>query len=160
MLKDAILDPSRTYRYVIKRQWGKNNENFINFVLLNPSTADETNDDPTIKACIKIGQNLGYDGLWITNLFAFRATKPVDLKKSSNPIGILNNKYLEDYAKKSKMVLLAWGNHGNFLGRNKEVIKILFENIPHCLEITKLGNPKHPLYIKRTAKPFKYYENE
>lgn len=156
MIKDAILDQSRTYRYLIKRQWGQNSKNFINFVLLNPSIADETNDDPTITACIKISQNLGYDGLWITNLFAFRATKPADLKKSPNPIGPLNNKYLKDYAQKSKTVIFAWGNHGNFLGRNKEVTDILTENFPHCLEITKLGNPKHPLYIKRTTKPFKF----
>jgi hypothetical protein len=74
MQKDAVLDKTRKYRYVLERQWGANKKNFINFVLLNPSTANETKDDPTISACIKIAQNLGYDGLWVTNLFALRAS--------------------------------------------------------------------------------------
>ena len=62
MQKDAILDKKRKYRYMLKRQWGDSTDKFINFVLLNPSTADETVDDPTIKACIKFTQNLGYGG--------------------------------------------------------------------------------------------------
>lgn len=157
MHKEAILDQSRKYRYVLKRQWGDNGNNFINFVLLNPSTADETKDDPTIIACIKIAQNLGYDGLWVTNLFAFRATEPSDLKKYTEPIGEQNDQYLTDCAKRSKIVVIAWGNHGDFLGRDQDVIKLLSKiQTPHCLEITKLGNPKHPLYIKRTAKLFPF----
>ena len=157
MLKDAILDQSRKYRYVLKRQWGADDNNFVNFVLLNPSTADETKDDRTVTACIKLAQNLGYDGLWVTNLFAFRATEPTDLKKSTEPIGKLNDQYLKNYAKRSKIVVIAWGNHGDFLGRDQGVIKMLSRiQAPHCLEITKLGSPKHPLYIKRTAKPFTF----
>ena len=155
MFKDTILDQSRKYRYVLKRQWGADDNNFVNFVLLNPSTADETKDDRTITTCIKLAQNLGYDGLWVTNLFAFRATEPTDLKKSAEPIGKLNNQYLKDCAERSKIVVIAWGNHGDFLNRDQEVIKLLSKiQAPHCLEITKLGNPKHPLYIKRTAKTF------
>jgi len=75
MIKNAILDKNRKYRYMLKRQWGERN-NFINFVLLNPSTANETVDDPTIKACVKFSQNLGYDGFYVTNLFAFRTKSP------------------------------------------------------------------------------------
>lgn len=61
MKKDATLDKTRKYRYVLKRQWGADDDNFVNFVLLNPSTADENADDPTIKACIKFAQNWGYE---------------------------------------------------------------------------------------------------
>lgn len=149
MKTDAILDTTRKYRYMLMRQWGTDKNNFV---LLNPSTADEKVNDPTIKGCIKFAQNWGYDGLYVTNLFAFRATDPCDLK-NSDPVGKLNDRYLKEYAKKSKLVVFAWGNHGSYLHRNSEVIKMLSKFcVPHCLKITKSGSPKHPLYIKRTTK--------
>jgi hypothetical protein len=156
MIKDAILDKDRKYRYMLKRQWGERNDNFINFVLLNPSTANETIDDPTIKACIKFAQNLNYDGFYVTNLFALRTKSPKVLKRNRNPIGEQNNKYIKKYAHKSKLVIVAWGNHGNLLNRDNEVLKILSRiQTPHCLTITQSGNPKHPLYINKEMKPFK-----
>ena len=155
MIKDAILDKERKYRYMLKRQWGDVNGNFVNFLLLNPSTANETIDDPTIRACIKFSQNLGYDGFYVTNLFAFRTKSPQLLKQSKNQIGAKNDEFIKKYAHKSTLIIVAWGNHGNFLDRDKEVLKILTEiKAPHCLAITKSGNPKHPLYIKRDTKPF------
>lgn len=157
MIKAAILDKNRKYRYVLKRQWGNNDDNFVNFVLLNPSTADENNDDPTIKACVKFAQNWVYDGLYVTNLFALRATDPRDLIKSSEPIGKLNDRYIEEYARKSKAIIVAWGNHGTFLGRGDTVFNILScIATVHCLGITKNGFPKHPLYIKKSIKPSIY----
>lgn len=161
MIKDAILDKERKYRYMLKRQWGECNNNFINFVLLNPSTANETVEDPTIKACIKFSQNFGYDGFYVTNLFAFRTKSPNVLKKSEDPIGDENDKYIKEYARKSKLVVIAWGNHGNFLNRNNEVLKILSEiKTPHCLAVTNLGNPKHPLYIKRNTNTQEWLETD
>ena len=132
MKKDAILDKTRQYRYALKRQWGADDENFVNFVLLNPSTADENIDDPTIKACIKFAQNWGYDGILVTNLFAFRATEPTDLKKAENPIGDQNDSYIKKYAKRSKIIVIAWGNHGNFLNRGEQVVKLLSQIKSHC----------------------------
>lgn len=153
MKTDAIFDTTHEYRYMLMRQWGSDKKNFVNFILLNPSTADEKMDDPTIKGCIKFAQNWGCDGLYVTNLFAFRATDPRDLKKTREPIGELNDKYLKEYAKKSKLVIFAWGNHGRYLGRSAIVAKMLSKIcVPHCLKITKSGSPKHPLYIKRTSK--------
>lgn len=146
MKRDAIFDQTRKYRYLLKRQWGTDDGNFVNFVLLNPSTADENVDDPTIKACIKLAQNWGCDGIWVTNLFAFRATKPVELKKAENPIGNENNSYITEYAKRSKTVVIAWGNHGSFLKRGEQVTKMLSQiTTLHCLQILKNGSPKHPL---------------
>ncbi len=157
MIKDAILDKTRKYRYMLKRHWNTDGKNFANFILLNPSTADEKNDDPTITACTNIAKNLDCDGLWVTNLFAFRATKPTDLKKATQPVGKMNNKYLKDYSKRAKITIVAWGNHGNYQGRDAEVIKLLKEiEDLQCLEITKLGMPKHPLYVKRNTKPFSF----
>lgn len=152
--KDAILDESRMYRYVLIRKWGNNEDNFVNFILLNPSRADERFDDPTIKACITFAQNWWFDGFYVTNLFAFRATKPKDLKKVLDPIGLLNNRHLGETAKKSKKVVIAWGNHGSFKERDKEVLQILTRICtPHCIQKLKNGSPKHPLYIKRDTKP-------
>jgi hypothetical protein len=157
MIKNPILDKKRKYRYMLVRQWGARNDNFINFVLLNPSTANEIVDDPTIKACTMFAQNLGFDGFYVTNLFAFRTKSPKILKQSENPVGNKNNEFIKKYAHKSKLVVAAWGNHGNFLNRDKEVLEIL-SNIKavYCFSITRLGNPKHPLYINRNTKPFKF----
>ncbi len=152
-IKDAILDGE--YRYMLERQWGDRNDNFINFVLLNPSTADEKKDDPTIKACIKFAQNLKFDGFYVTNLFAYRTKNPKIMKQSMSPIGIKNDEFIKKYAHKSQLVVVAWGNQGGFLGRDIEVLKILSQiKIPHCLAILKSGKPKHPLYINRNTKPF------
>jgi len=69
-IKDTILDKTRKYRYVLSRQWGANDNNFVNFVLLNPSTADEGKDDQTIRRCINLTKSWKYDGFYVTNLFA------------------------------------------------------------------------------------------
>lgn len=161
MEKEAILDQKRKYRYVLKRQWGTNEKNFVNFVLLNPSTADEKIDDPTIQACIKFAQNWKYDGMWVTNLFAFRTTQPINLKKNKRPIGNKNDSYIQKYAKKSKTIVIAWGNHGNFLNRDKQVIKLLSQiSDLYCLQILKNGQPKHPLYVKRQTKLLIFYTHK
>ena len=157
IVPDAILDKDRKYRYTLKRQWGQRSDNFANFVLLNPSTANESVDDPTVKACMKIAHNLGFDGIYITNLFAFRTKNPEILKRSKDPVGNQNNKYIEEYAHKAKLVIVAWGNYGNLLNRDGDVLKILSKTkIPQCLAYTKLGYPKHPLYINRKIEPFKF----
>ena len=156
-IKDTILDKTRKYRYVLSRQWGANDNNFANFVLLNPSTADEGKDDQTIRRCINLTKSWKYDGFYVTNLFAFRTRHPKILKKSTEPIGEENDKYLKQIAKKSKIVVIAWGTHGNFLKRDEDVLKLISSiKAPYCLEITKYGHPKHPLTIRSTAKPIKY----
>ena len=145
MKKNALLSADRKYRYFLKRQWA-DGDNFVNFVLLNPSTADEKIDDPTIRRCINFAKNWGYNGIYVTNLFAFRTKSPNILKKSKNPVGNKNNYFLEKISRESKLIIVAWGNHGSFLNRDKEVLSLL-SNI-YCLDTTKLGNPKHPLYVK------------
>lgn len=156
MFKNAILDKTRKYRYVLSRQWGANNKNLVNFVLLNPSTADENKDDQTIRRCINLTKSWGYDGFYVTNLFAFRTRHLKILLSSADPIGEENDKYIREIAKKSKIVVIAWGTHGNFLHRDEVVLKLITSiKAPYYLEKTKYGHPKHPLTIKRTAKPIK-----
>lgn len=152
MKKDAIIDSSGTYRYMLMRHWGEG-KRFVNFILLNPSTADHTEDDPTVRSCISIAQNNGFDGLYITNTFAFRATLPTDLKKSSDPFGPENEKFLKKYNDLCDMTIVAWGNHGSFLGGAEKVLEI-FQDVPlHCLVQNKSGFPKHPLYVRRNTRP-------
>lgn len=155
MKKDAIIDDSGEYRYMLTRQWGTGN-NFINFILLNPSTADHLIDDPTVKSCISIAENNGFDGLYITNVFAFRATQPSDLKKASDPVGPENEEYLKKYNKRCNMTIVAWGNHGSFLGGSERVLDIFKGQPLYCLEKNKSGSPKHPLYVQRETKPIRF----
>ena len=124
------------------------------FIGLNPSTADETNDDNTVRRCIKYAQNWGYAGLCMTNLFAFRARSPEVMKAAKDPIGPDNDRTLADMAECAGVIVAAWGVHGIHLNRDKEVRKIL----PHLhyLRLTKEGFPGHPLFLPKELKPVQW----
>jgi len=142
----ASFSHCRKYRYSLTRSWGLV-DNYVLFVGLNPSIADETTDDPTLIRCVNFAKNWGYVGLIMVNLFAFMSTYPSELKKAKLPIGTENNKHIVKNHKKSQLTVVAWGNDGHFLGRDKEVLKII--NNPMCLNINKSGQPAHPLYQKK-----------
>lgn len=121
------------------------------FVGLNPSTADENSDDPTLRRCINYAKAWGYGGVCMANLFAFRATKPSDMKAFKAPIGSENNKWLKKLAKDAVIIVAAWGNHGSYLDRSKQV-KELIPNM-YCLNVNKSGEPAHPLYQAAKLRP-------
>jgi len=121
------------------------------FIGLNPSTADETTDDPTIRRCIGYARDWGYAGLSMLNLFAFRATSPEDMKAAEDPVGPDNDCALTDMAEFAEVIIAAWGAHGTHLGRDKKVRKII-PNL-HYLKMTKGGFPCHPLYLPKGLKP-------
>lgn len=154
---DAIIVGE--YRYLLSRIWD-DSLNIITFIMLNPSTANETEDDPTILSCRRQAKNWGYGGFEVVNLFAYRSTDMTALNNTKiSIIGNENNKYIKSSAEKSHKVVLAWGNalsekkvkvHSE---RVREVLKLL-GNIPlYCIELTCKGCPKHPLYSKTTDKP-------
>lgn len=118
---------------------------------LNPSTADEKKDDPTITRCIDFAKSWGYGGLCMGNLFAFRATEPSDMFAVSDPIGSDNDEWLVKLSKGAGVVVAAWGNNGSHLGRSKEVMQLI-PNL-HYLKMNKTGEPAHPLYLKATLRP-------
>lgn len=118
---------------------------------LNPSTADENLDDPTIRRCINFAKDWGYGGMYMGNIFAYRSTDPKNLKKVDDPIGEDNDKWLIDLQDTCDLVVLAWGTNGTLMDRNEQVIE-MFET-PHCLALSKDGHPKHPLYLKKDLKP-------
>jgi hypothetical protein len=148
--KSADFSPCRKYRYTLWRWWDENKP-YAMFICLNPSTADETKDDPTIRRCINFAKSWGYGGLCVTNLFALRATDPRVMLASFEPIGIDNDKWIQELAKKAGIIIAAWGTYGNYLNRDKQIIEKI--NNLNCLEKTKHGHPKHPLYIKADTIP-------
>ena len=119
----------------------------LNIVGLNPSTADALKNDPTIRRCIGFAQDNGYGSLFVTNLFAYRATRPKDLFAAADPVGPDNDSWLAKIADESTAVLLAWGNHGQFLERDQAVVDLLPAGF--CLGINQTGTPKHPLYVRK-----------
>lgn len=142
MKEGAIFSQCRQYRYILYRIWD-DSKPIIGFVGLNPSTANETTDDPTIRKVKGFAKQWGYGGVYMLNLFGFVTAYPKVLKESANPIGD-NDMYLKMYGGKCDTIVFAWGNFDVF-GRDKEVVK-LFEN-PKALNINKNGSPKHPLYV-------------
>ena len=151
--KNATFSDCRKYRYVLSRTWDSKKKTIL-FIGLNPSTADEQIDDPTIRRCINYAQNWGYGSLLMVNLFAYRATMPTELKKVKNPIGNDNDLHIKELIKKVDLAVAAWGNEGSLLNRDKEIKKI----IPNlmCLKINKSGQPAHPLYQKKDLQLIKY----
>ena len=149
-MRETILSPCRTYRYALWREW-IGGEGYAMFVGLNPSTADEVQDDPTIRRCIAFAKAWGYSGLCMTNLFAFRATDPRDMKIAADPVGPDNDAHLLALSADAGVIVAAWGVHGSYKGRASAVCKLLPSL--HCLGLTKEGHPKHPLYLRKSLTP-------
>ncbi len=150
---EATFSPCRTWRYSLLRRWAKGGD-YAMFIGLNPSTADETQDDPTVRRCIRYAQDWGYNALYMTNIFAFRATDPRIMKGASDPVGPDNDETLIRLAADSGIVVAAWGNHGTHQGRENVVRHFeRFRRNLHVLKLTKAGHPCHPLYLKADLKP-------
>ena len=149
MLRAAIFSKDRKYRYVLKRIWDDKIKSCL-FICLNPSTANEIEDDPTIRRCIGYANSFGYGGMVMVNIFAYRSTNPKKLKKVNNPIGKENNKYIEEMCLKADKIILAWGNNGELNNRGDIVIKELQQRYKlYCFGMNKSGQPKHPLYLPK-----------
>lgn len=156
MQNGALLSHCRTYRYDLWRTW-TGGAGYAMFVGLNPSTADETEDDPTIRRCVAFAKDWGYAGLCMTNLFAYRATNPDDMMRASDPVGPRNDAILLERAAAAGVVVAAWGVHGTFGGRDNAVRRMLPRL--HYLRLTKNGHPGHPLYLPRTLLPASWGSN-
>lgn len=149
--KGANFSTDRLYRYQLWRIWDETKRPAL-FIGLNPSTADENIDDPTIRRCIDFARQWGNGGLIMTNLFAYRSTDPKELRCIADPVGQDNDDWLVASHKKAGITVLAWGNGGTYLNRGAIVTSML----PGAtrLKITKQGQPQHPLYLPKTTRPF------
>ncbi len=149
MSVNRLLAP---YRYRLTRRLGEGSR-AVAFVLLNPSTADRFDDDPTIRRCVGFARCWGFDRLLVVNLFALRATRPADLLLAPEPVGPGNDREILRACRESEMVVLGWGVHGRHMGRGEIVRRRLARFAPRCLGVTNQGEPKHPLYLPGDAEP-------
>jgi hypothetical protein len=149
----ATFSRDRRYRYRLWRCWDPSRP-LVAFCMLNPSTADERSDDPTIRRCIGFARDWGYGGVDIVNLFALRATDPRELRDARDPVGPWNDDHVIDAAERSALVVVAWGSHGAFRARDAEVLEVLSPRARlRALGWTQARQPRHPLYLRRDVRP-------
>ncbi len=151
---DARISDCGRYRWWLSRSWEGGNGS-VCFVMLNPSTADASHDDPTIRRCIGFAKWWGFQSLTVRNLFAFRATDPRELLKADDPTGGEQGDDQIRAAKNAHMIVVAWGSKVPF-GRDQQALRLLRGAELKCLGLTKSGFPRHPLYVKSatTLVPF------
>lgn len=147
----AVISDCGIYRYQLERRWGDGK--VVLWLMLNPSTADGRDDDPTIRRCVDFSVRWGYAGLLVGNLFALRATDPRELARHPDPVGPRNAWNLSLMAVRASVVVAAWGGHGKALpAYSHQVLDGLsaFKSFM-CLGRTQSGAPRHPLYLPATT---------
>jgi hypothetical protein len=150
----ATFSPCRKYRYTLERELS-GEQSTVNFVMLNPSTAGEFKNDPTVSRCISYARRWEFGQLVVTNIFAYRATLPADMKAVADPVGPENNGFLVSVAMAADLVVCAWGEHGAHLDRGAHVLDLLrkLEKPIHALRLNAGGQPAHPLYLPGSLDP-------
>jgi hypothetical protein len=144
LLSTADISRCGRYRYSLTRVWNLGLPTVV-FIGLNPSTADATADDPTIRRCMGFARAWRFGGLIVVNLFAYRATDPRILRSVDDPIGSRNNGTIQAHCLSAQRIVAAWGIHGSLADRAQHVLRFLHQ--PYCLGVTKRGSPRHPLYL-------------
>ena len=148
MTGGATFSRDRRYRYRLWRRWDPVRP-VVAFVMLNPSTADARHDDPTIRRCVGFARRWGYGGIEVVNLYSYRATDPRALRTVPDPVGPGNRRHIRRALRRAALVVLAWGANarGDGLGTVAQA---------HCLGLTRAGQPRHPLYLRRDVQPRPY----
>jgi hypothetical protein len=152
----ARFSRCRRWRYLLWRCWDASRP-AANFVMLNPSTADELRLDPTCTRARRYAEAWGYGAILITNVFAFRETDPNEMMKAKDPVGPGNDAAIARAARRAAIVVCAWGNHGAFLGRSGQVRRLLDKEKREvfALRLNAGGEPAHPLYLPARLRPRK-----
>lgn len=159
----AIFSHCERYRYDLYR-WLDMGEfasgEIVTFVMLNPSTADAYQEDPTVRRCLGFAHAWGYEHVHVVNIFALRSTDPRALKRADDPVGPLNDHYIRQRTRPDRVsrVVLAWGGNGTLMGRGAGVLRNILEwrrgrDIYRLGPANKDGTPQHPLYLPNTVKP-------
>ncbi len=154
----AIFSPDRLHRFMLWRVFDEAKPHAV-FIGLNPSTADEFVDDPTIRRCIDYARDWGFGSMFMVNIFAYRATNPQDMKRYPLPVGPGNSKWIREACADAGVVICCWGNHGAWNDRGAAVARMLQANGVrlNALRVSTTGQPCHPLYLKK-ALLYKPYE--
>jgi hypothetical protein len=150
MKSNAHFSDDRNYRYALCRTWDEKGLRVL-FIGLNPSTADETTDDPTVTRCMRFAKDWGFGGLNVGNLFAFRVPEPAAMKKAADPVGPENDLWLRAMARRAALIVACWGNDGRFLSRAATVRAWLPPL--HGLDNNESGEPSHVLYLPAKLVP-------
>jgi hypothetical protein len=154
----AIFSPCEQYRYRLWRRWSEGP--WCNFLMLNPSKANELVNDPTVERCERRAQDMGFGGLIVTNLFAYRSTDPAAMLAHPEPNGDFNDCAIIEAAEQSDMVICAWGGDGGHLGRARvmeQALRLIVPDKLHYLKWSKTGGfPWHPLYVGYAHKPVRW----
>lgn len=149
----AVYSDDESYRYRLERVWAPGPR--VLFVMLNPSTATEMQNDPTVERCERRARTLGYGSFGVANIFAWRATDPRVMRAQADPVGPENDAAILQMAAGADRIVAAWGTHGAHLGRGAAV-EALLRGQGHALYhlgLSIAGIPKHPLYIGYDKQP-------
>ncbi len=141
--------PNNEYRYVLRRVWDSSKPK-IAFIGLNPSVADERQDDNTVRKCINIARRDGYGSITMLNAYAYRSTDPKALTTQPNAVGSGNDYHITKECKDADRVVVAWGNHATD-DRHETLLKVLKGHELYCFAKNNNGKPKHPLYVSLKA---------
>lgn len=150
----AAYSDCERYRYSLVRTWEPEGRKAL-FVMLNPSTATEVQNDPTVERCERRARTLGFGSFCVTNIFAWRDTDPKKMRQAADPVGPENDATIAEFALWADQIVCAWGTHGAHLNRGANMERLLRhtgQDLFH-LGLSKAGHPKHPLYIAYTQKP-------
>lgn len=153
---DESLD--RRYRYTLGRPVGSGGRLLV--VMLNPSTADAFEDDPTIRRVVGFARRDGFGSVEVVNLYALRATDPAGLRTAADPVGPNNDAHIRSALGRCDAVAVAWGaDPGPVEGRAGAVLRLIGESFaPLCWGLTKTGQPRHPLYLRGDSPLVPYKE--
>ncbi len=171
----TLFSKDRRYRYSLWRDWSEQlkqpgifftedphlayypgtPDKYVMFVGLNPSVADENKNDRTVARCIGYAQSWGFGAMAMSNLFAYVATNPQDMKRQADPVGSDNDVALVDAAMGASLVVAAWGTDGGYRNRAEAVLALFKREgvVLHCLKKTSEGFPAHPLYLPKSLNP-------
>ncbi|MBN8293577.1 DUF1643 domain-containing protein [Rhodobacter sp. NTK016B] len=150
----ALYSSCESYRYMLTRIWEPEGRRVL-FVMLNPSTATEVQNDPTVERCERRARALGFGAFRVCNIFAYRATDPKVMRAQPDPVGPANDAAIVESADWADTIVCAWGTHGAHLARGPQVEALLRATgkpLFH-LGLSKAGHPKHPLYIAYSHQP-------
>jgi hypothetical protein len=163
---EAVISADGKYRYKLGRYWSPKAPPVV-WIMLNPSTADAVENDPTIRRCVSFAKRWGFGGIEVYNLFALRSPDPITIGTAIDPVGPDNDSWLRAASQSGRRIIAAWGSCQSHLQtiRASQVIKILRRGAgpaPATLGLTKSGQPRHPLYVRGDAEllPFPYHPME
>ncbi len=150
----AEYSDCEAYRYTLTRVWDPGGARAL-FIMLNPSTATEEQNDPTVERCERRARALGFGAFRVLNIFAYRATDPRDMRAARDPVGPENDAAITGSLGWADRVICAWGTHGRHLDRGPQVERLLRAAGAelHHLGLSKEGHPRHPLYIGYAVRP-------